>query len=454
MINTIDRSVPPQAGGKISFEIPQIKVLALANGIEIYFVKKEKLPIVQTFAMTFSGSRLDPPDKKGLAFLTAQLIDEGAGEYDTLQLNNEFEKLGTVLSVSADHDNFAFSLLSLKENFERSVELLSKIILQPRFEQKDFEREKKKNLDRLIQLSDEPSYIATTAFEKQIFQTADYAFPEIGYPQTVGNISNEDVIGFYKNFIAAADIKLIVVGALGENELIDLFEKYLSAWKHRISSINEALILQRMPAKFFFCNKQDSAQAEIRVGHISKNRNADDFYSARIMNTILGGQFSSRINLNLREKRGFTYGAGSSFDYYKDAALFEVSTAVNIKNTAEAITEIFNELKGIKENISEEEINFAKSYLIKQFPSRFETYSQIAKNISPLIIHSLPVDYYNSYAESLERTTGDEIKLAAVENIFPEQSIVLAVGDKKEILPQLKTLSDEVIELDIYGNRT
>ncbi|MBI1937064.1 MAG: insulinase family protein [Ignavibacteriales bacterium] len=453
MINTVDRSTPPESGEKISFEIPQIKVLELNNGIEIYFVQKDKLPIVQTFAMTFSGSRLDPSDKKGLAFLTSLLIDEGAAEYDALQLNNEIEKLGSVLMISSDHDNFSFSLLSLKENFERSVELFSKIILRPRFEEKDFNREKKKTLDRLIQLSDEPSFIASSAFEKQIFQNVNYAFPEIGYPETVATISNEDVIGFYKNFIEEADIKIVVVGALDENELIDLFEKYLSGWRQKRGSVEALPALQRSATKFFFCHKQDSAQAEIRIGHLSKNRNAGDFYSARIMNTILGGQFSSRINLNLRERRGFTYGAGSSFDYYKDAALFEVSTAVNIKNTAEAITEIFNELKGIKENISEEEINFAKSYLIKQFPSRFETYTQIAKNISPIIIHSLPVDYYNSYTADLDKVTSGEVKLAAEENIFPDQSVVIAVGDKKEILPQLKTLSDDIIELDIYGNR-
>lgn len=449
----IDRTLPPKSSGSVSFEIPQAKIITLSNGVEIYFIKKDKLPIVYTYMLAFSGSKFDPDQKKGLSFLTSLLIDEGAGEYDSLQLNNELEKLGIISGIDVDHDTFSFSLLSLKEHYNRAVELLSKIIFEPRFEQKDFEREKKKVLDKITQLKDEPGYIASSAFYKSIFLNSEYAFPEIGYEEMVQNFNNDDVKFFYSKLFLKSMSKIFVVGNIDETELIDLYEKYFSGWHGNTASPDKIIQLSYDKTKFYYVHKKETAQSEIRIGHISKGRNADDFYAARIMNTILGGQFSSRINLNLREKRGFTYGAGSSFNYLQQCGFFEVSTAVNIKNTGEAIVEILKELDGIKKNITQEEIDFAQSYLIKQFPSRFETYIQTAKNLVPLLIHALPVDYYNFYTDKLKNVTNEEVLNAAHENIFTENLAVVIAGDRDIMLPQLKTITDEVIELDIYGNK-
>lgn len=448
----INRKTPPAPKENISFTIPKIKLLRSLKGTDVYFVGKDKLPIVQLIVMFSGGSKFDPSNKTGLAYLTSMMIDEGAGKYDSLQLNNEFEKLGSMINISADHDFFSFSLLSLKENFSRSFELLSQIINEPWFDEKDFSREKKKMLDRILQLKDEPSFIASAAFEKQIFGSGFYALPEIGFDNTVSNISIEDIKEFYKKVLLNSEIKLIAVGNIDENELLKLADKYLPA------NINSAIIPQFVPTvrsktKFYFINKQDSAQSEIRIGHISKSRNSEDFYPTRLMNTILGGQFSSRINLNLREQKGFTYGAYSSFNYFQKAGYFDVSTAVDIQNTAEAVSEILTELNSIRVNILEKEIDFAKSYLIKQFPSRFETYIQVARNIVPLIVHSLPLNYYQNYTDNLKHVTEDEIYKAALNNIYPEELIVLIVGDKEIIEPQLKTIANEnLFELDLYGN--
>jgi zinc protease len=448
----INRKTAPAPKENITFSIPEIKLLRSANGTDIYFVKKDKLPIVQLTAMFSGGSKFDPSDKTGLAYLTSMMIDEGAGKYDSLQLNNEFEKLGSVINISSDHDSFSFSLLSLKENFNRTFELLSYIINEPWFNEKDFLREKKKVLDRILQLKDEPSFIASSAFEKQIFGSQFYAFPEIGFNGTVGNISINDIKDFYKNVLLNSEIKLVAVGNIEETELINMIDKYLPA---NINSVIQPQFLQpvRSKTKIYFINKPDSAQSEIRVGHISKNRQAEDFYATRLMNTTLGGQFSSRINLNLREKKGFTYGAYSSFNYFQKAGFFDVSTAVDIQNTAEAVSEILKELNSIREDISGKEIDFAKSYLVKQFPSKFETYIQVARNIIPIIEHSLPLDYYQRYTNILKNVSETEIRQAAVENIHPEELIALVVGDKKIIEPQLKTIAnDNLFELDLFGN--
>lgn len=447
----INRTSAPLPKGEINFEIPAIKKIKSANGIDIHFVQKDKLPIVQLIVMFSAGSKFDPAGKTGLSFLTSLMIDEGAGEYDALELNNEFDKLGSVLNITSDHDAFTFSLTSIKENFERSFELLSKIINEPKLEENDFQREKKKIIDRILQLKDEPSYIATAAFDYKVFENTFYSLPEIGYDDSVRSITLEDIRSFYREILLNSKINLIAVGNITEEEITKLSEKYLPA--NRNSVVHPQIIKPtRGKTRFYFIDKKDSAQSEIRVGHISKPREAEDFYAARIMNTILGGQFSSRINLNLRENKGYTYGANSSFNYFQNASSFEVGTAVNIQNTGDAVSEILKELNSIKVTISKDEINFAKSYLVKQFPSKFETYTQLARNIVPLIIHSLPLNYYEGHTQELQRVSDDEIFKAALNNIFTDELIILAVGDKTIIKPQFEMISNgNLCELDLTG---
>lgn len=449
----IDRSTAPVPEKTLSFILPDVKELVLTNGIKLFFVRKEKLPIVFTDVLVFAGSKFDMPHKRGTGYLTSLLIDEGAGEYDSLALNGEFEKLGSVFSVSSNHDLISMTLLSLKENFNRSLELLSKIILTPRFEENDFAREKKKVLDRILQMKDEPPFIASSVFENKIFENTYYAYPEIGYENTVAEIFNMDVKNFYHNNFTAANSQFIVVGNLTEAEVVDQFNHYLGSWNTSLNSKAEFKMLRRKSTSFYFVHKENSAQSEIRVGHIAKKRSAEDFIQTRIMNTILGGQFSSRINLNLREDKGFTYGANSSYQYFQDAGSFEISTAVNIENTGAAVSEIIKELNGIRKNISPEEIEFAKSYLIKQFPSRFETYSQAAKNIEQLLIHNLSINELKNYTQSVEAATNEEVNKAASENIFPDDLVVVAVGDRQKVADQLKSIAGkDAVELDTNGN--
>ena len=202
------------------------------------------------------------------------------------------------------------------------------------------------------------------------------------------------------------------------------------------------LFIRKMPLK-----------VKLESAHTAKGRNASDYFETLIMNSVLGGQFTSRINLNLREKRGFTYGANSSFSYNKEYGYFEVETAVHSQNTGESVSEILKELNGIRENITNEEFEFAKSSLIKRYPSLFETYAQLAKNLSLLYIYNLNNDYFNSYIPNIENTTIESVLSAARDNVFPDKLTVLIVGSREIILPQLKTVTSEpVIEVDIYGN--
>ncbi len=440
----------PEIKGKISFKLPEIKRFSLDNGLRVLFVEKKNLPIVHLNLVTLGGSKLDPENKKGLSYLTSRLIDEGAGEYSALEIDEKMESLGTVFSSSVNQEVNNLTLLTLKENLDASLDIYSKIISSPRFERIDFEREKQKHLTKILQLKDEPSYIAGIVFDKQIFGSLPYAFPTIGYVSDIERINNNDVISFYKQTINPGNSVLIVVGNISEKELSNMLNSYFGNWKYEKSDFDFPSDASKKQSKIYLVHKDDAVQSELRIGHLTSGRKTADFFDKSVLNLILGGQFSSRINLNLRENKGYTYGVSSSFDYKKEIGCFEVSTAVQSENTLPAIREIMKEIEGVRKSVTEEEVEFAKSYLIKRFPAQFETYSQISRNISSLFIYSLADNYFDDYIQNIEKTEVTSVLKAAQNNLFPDKCDIVIVGNKNIIGPEVKKLNEfelEMIEL-------
>ena len=451
-MNLIDRSKKPQPAEEINFTLPEIEKFKLDNGLEVYFIQKNKLPVLHLNLLVGSGSSYDPEGKKGLSNLFSMVIDEGAGEYDSLQLSDEFDAIGSHFSVSSSEDNLYFSLQTLKENFQRSLELFAKVVLQPRFDEKDFQREQRKMITRILQQQDEPDEIADSVYQFRIFSNANpYAFPVAGYEETVKGISVEDVRRYYSNYLYPNNSSLIVVGDISKEELQKKIAAYFGEWRRGNVSNNFSFPHHHQDKKIFIVDKKNSVQSEIRVGHLSTKRNEEDYYSRLILNTILGGQFSSRINLNLREKKGYTYGAHSRFNYFKESAYFYVSTSVGIENTANAIAEIFNELNGIQGGVTPDELEFAKSSIIRKFPSNFESNKQIASNLIGMVIHSLPEEYFNNYVVNVKSINIGDINSAAAKFILPEKSVTVIVGDKAKLTGQLKDFDIEIIETGING---
>jgi zinc protease len=208
-------------------------------------------------------------------------------------------------------------------------------------------------------------------------------------------------------------------------------------WNGKIILEDPLLNLKISQQKNFIINKKDAVQTEIRTGHVSNKRSEKDFFQKQIMNLALGGQFSSRLNLNLREKNGYTYGVHSRFNYLKEAAYFEVSTSVDVENTVNALREIYSEINKIKGGITEEELAFAKSSLTKRFPANFETYQQISSNISSKIIHNLPDDYFETYINKVNSVSLDSVIKTVIDSIHPGELITVLVGDSKKILGQI-----------------
>ncbi len=442
----IDRSIKPEGKGNITFSLPEIKRFELSNGMKVLFVEKNSIPVIQLTLLVNGGSLYDPEGKKGLAYLTSLMLDEGAGNYNSLELDNEIESLGTIFGISTDHEGIYLSMMAMMENAERSTELLSMIMREPHFTEEDFERERNKLFAKLLQFRDDPGYIASVNMEKIIFADSPYECPTIGLLEDVKSISTEDVKEYYKTNIAPDTSTMIVVGNLAEEKIKNLLEKYFGTWEKKSTRTPLEIRFEKRKKKCYFINKPEAAQSEIRMGHISSPRKTEDYYAKTIMNTILGGQFTSRINLNLREDKGYTYGASTSFYFNRISGRFSAQASVQSEHTYDAIVEMMKELKGITEGIKTEEAELSKAYLIKRYPSMFETYSQVGKNMAMLSVFDLPHDYFNTYIEKMESTTLDEIEAAGRNNISLDDMNILVVGNKEVVIPQLDSLTGYEIE--------
>lgn len=448
----INRSTPPKSKSKIKFHLPKFSQFKLVNGMKVIFLQKNHLPIVKLSLQINGGSKFDPDGKSGLAFLTSLLISEGAGEYNSLQLDEEIESLGTLYDPSTDNDIINLSMITLSEKFERSLELLSLIYQAPIFSDDDFLREKKKLLSKIIQNQNEPDYVAATNFDKIIFSNSFYENSVIGKTVDVNSITNSDVIDFHKKYFMPNNTQLIVVGNIAQTELELLLNKYFNSVAINKVELTKTFPSKMQNSKFYFIHQENAAQSDIRIGHLSNKRNETDYFAKVIANSILGGQFSSRLNLNLREAKGFTYGIQSAFYYYKEIGYFEISTSVNGKDTGESITEIQKEIAGLKVEVKNDEIDFVKSYFIKRFPAMFETNSQIAVNLSTLLKFSLSENYFDNYIERITSCSREEIEEIIKNQIKTDNLIYLVVGDREIVMPQLKEITDiEIIELDVEG---
>jgi len=442
-----DRKIKPRPNGTIDFKLPKINSFALNNGLKVYYVHKNTLPITQMNLIIHSGSRYDLTNEYGLAQLTSMLIDEGAGNLSGLEIDNQIEMLGSVLSIDSSKEYSSISLLSLNENISKSLELFSLVLQSPSFNEVDFQREKEKLITHIIQQKDNPSYLANIEFKEYIFNNTPYQFPNSGYAETVKNLTNNSVKQFYRNNFIPSNSSLIIVSGSKENEVYSLSQKYFGDWKN--SNVVEPLNVNfnKFEKKIILIDKPGASQSELKIGHISKSRKATDFFATSVMNSILGGQFSSRINLNLREDKGYTYGAHSSFNYNGVGGYFAVSSSVKTENTGESIKEILFELENIKTTITEKELEFSKSFLIRRYPALFETYSQLASNLSLIPIFDLSKNYFDNYITNISKVTIEEVKKAAVENILLDNLAIVIVGDKTKVLNQLTEFSSfEIIE--------
>jgi zinc protease len=374
----------------------------------------------------------DPTGKEGLAQLTAEGLREGTPDRDGIRLALELEKLGTSLETGADWDSTAASMTVLKSNLERAFEIFAETLTMPAFRAQDVERLKAERLAERMQLLDEPRGLADESFSKFLYANdVRYAAPMSGSTKSVSAITSEDVGRFYHENYSPSSTTVIFAGDITSEEASRLATRTLGSWNVRKHAIErDADTAARKTRAVEIVAKRDAAQSELRIGHTGVPRNHPDYFDIVVMNAVLGGLFSSRINLNLREAHGYTYGASSYFDWRKQSGPFVVSTAVQSEVTAAAISETLKEIDSMREKeIGHDELTLATSYLEGVFPIRYETTAAIAAALANMVTFGLPENYFDTYRPKISSVTTQGVLDAAKKYVRPEELQIVVVGN-------------------------
>jgi zinc protease len=433
-----------------SYHFPRFESRTLDNGVRLVVAPVSKLPIVTVVAIVEAGAEVEPEGKNGVAALTARLLLEGAAGMDGAALAERFERIGASVEAHADWDVTAVSLTALTTRLAEALGLVRDLIRAPEFPEREVARLKEERLAELLQQRAEPRGLADEQFSKAVYQpSARYAAPSEGDMASVRALTRSDVRAFYEaryrpgatTLVFAGDVTMEQAGALA-NELFGDWSGERPTPARAGIDAAESGRLVRVVAK------TDAPQSEVRVGHRGLPRRITDYFDVVVMNAVLGGLFSSRINLNLREVHGYTYGAFSAFDWRHGAGPFVVSTAVKSDVTSAAVKEILGEIERMRtEEISEDELTLATSYLDGVFPIRYETTSAIAAALANLVIHDLPERYYDEYRERVRAVTTGGVLQAARTHLHPDQLRVVVVGDPDVIAVPVGEVAGKTAEI-------
>jgi predicted Zn-dependent peptidase len=416
----------------------------LPSGIRLVTAPAAKLPVVTVLVVVDAGSTNDPLGKEGVAALTAGTLLEGTEQFDGAELAEKFEQLGTSVESGADWDSAFIKITVLSEQLEEATKLLGEAISSPSFPEREVERAKAERLAEILQLEMEPRGLADEKFSEFLYtKESRYSKPDEGSSKSVSTLSRKDVEEFYRSNYRAGSTTVIVTGDISTDSARALITLAFKRWAPGVASSRPLIAAARTTQKSIqIVDKPDAPQSELRVGHVGLPRKHPDFFPTLVMNAVLGGLFGSRINLNLREAHGYTYGASSVYDWRRGPGPFVVSTAVQSEVTAPALREILLELERIRgEPISEEELLLARDYLEGVFPIRYETTSAIASALATLVIYNLPADYLDSYRRNVHSVSTDAVLKAARAHLHPDELQTIVVGDARVIRAAVSDLN-------------
>ncbi len=432
----LDRTKRPPGRPAPEIHLPQIQKSTLSNGLHVWLVENHKLPLAAFNLVVQAGSDHDPVATPGLASLTADLLDEGTKNRTALQIAEELEGAGASLNVATSADGSFVTLSTLSRNLAKALDIYCDVVCNPAFPEKDFERVRKQRLAALVQQKDQPPTIASNAFNYILYGGGHpYGNNASGTEASLKGMTAKDLATFYSTYYRPNNATLIVVGDVRMSDVVPKLEAGLAAWK---PADIPAFQLPNPPAlserKIYLIDKPGAAQSEIRVGYPALARNTPDFYPVLVMNRILGGQFTSRINLNLRERHGYTYGANSSFRFLKGVGPFVAGSAVTTEKTDSALIELIHEISLMKEKgMTADELAFSKKGSIGNFALSLETPAQIAGALQAVVLYGLPEDYLNNYLRNIDQVTLDDVQRVAARYLDASKMSIVVVGDLARI---------------------
>jgi zinc protease len=447
------RASAPPPGPPRPYKFPNITRKTLPNGLKVLIAENHNAPIVAARTLVRSGADHDNAQHAGLASLVADLLDEGAGTRDTIRLAEDIGLLGGALGTGADWDASYISVDVLSRNAEPSVAILSDVSSRATLPADGFDRVRSERLTEILQQRDEPSAIAGKRFSSLLYGEGAYGNSVVGNADSVARITLDDIRRFYQQHFVPNNSSVVIAGDVTSSEGLAIVGRTFGSWK-RGSEPPRPTVTPRSieSSRIYIIDRPQAVQSEIRIGHIGVPRSCEDYFPLSVMNALLGGVFNSRINLNLREKHGYTYGARSAFAFRRQAGPFVVAAPVRNEVTRESVQEVLAELKRIRTgDVEKQELDDTKNYLMGVFPATVQSSSDIASRLVDMELYGLPEDYFDRYRENIAAVDREEIERVAKKYIDPDRALIVIVGSVKQIREPLGQLGFPIHELDIEG---
>ena len=438
--------VKPAPKADPSFRLPQVQRRKLSNGLEVLIVEQHEVPVVNMNLVLRTGAAADPMDRAGLASLTAALIDEGTKTRSALDVSNQLAAIGARLSTGSDFDSSNINLLTLSKHLDRALEIYSDVLTNPSFPESELELQRKSRMAAFMQRRDDANAVASIVYASLLFgRNHPYGHSVQGDEVSVKAMANEDVRRFYETYYRPNNAALIVAGDVTPATLMPKLEKAFAGWKRgEVPAVNISAPPARDKSTLYIVDKPGAAQSVLMIGQVGQPRSTPDYFPLLVMNTLLGGQFTSRVNMNLREEKGYTYGARTAFDYRRSAGPFMATAGVQTAVTKESVFEFLKELRGVRGErpVTSAELEFSKQAIIRGYPRGFETPEQIANRLTDIVLYNLPDDYFNNYIANVRKVSVADLNRVANRYLDPSRMAILVVGDRKVIEPGLRSLTD------------
>ncbi len=441
----VDRSALPAPGPLADFQFPEIRRSSMPNGLRVWTIEQRAVPLLTALLLVRRGSAADPVDRAGLAAITGDLLDEGCGDLDALALHEALGRIGGQIDTEVGSDASMLGLSVLKRFSARGFSLLADMVQRPRFETADFERVRDLRLNRLVQIRDMPPALADRAFTELLYRGHPYGHLSIGTEDSLRQLTLAEVQAFHRQVYVPDGATVIAAGDASHDELRDLASTAFANWSGRDSLVVPRAVEARPPepsSRLAILHRPGAGQSELRIGHVSVARSAVDYPHLLVLNMVLGGQFVSRINMNLREDKGYTYGARTSFDARRGPGPFVLQASVQSDATADAIQEGLREIDEIRgaRAVSRAELETGRAALTRGFARNFETAEQVARAAAQMALHDLPDDYYSTFVPRILGIDETEVTSAAHRHLHPDRMLTVVVGDRDKVGASLESL--------------
>jgi len=434
------RDRPPVAGEPRVFELPGFLDLRLTNGLRVLAARVEPFPLVSFDLLLRAGAQFDPPGRSGLASLHAGLLDEGTARLDALEIAAAIESLGGSLGSSADWNTAHLGAEVLAEHAPSALELIAELATTPSFPEGEVERLREERLTDILRQRDQPGVLAYRHFLRAVYRGTIYEELHTGSEEGVGGLERPHVTEHYERCVSPSSTALVAVGAIDPETLARRAEEIFGGWAERPAAPEPEIVPPRLSrTEVHLVDRPGAAQTQLHLGHAGPPRNHPDRHALTVLNTLFGGKFTSRINLNLRERHGFTYGAGSQFVSRRGPGPFLVQAAVATESTGRAAAELIGELERlVGERVPEAELDESRRYVVGVFPYTVQTAADLAGRLEDLVKFDLPSDYYDDYPALLAEVTSDDVLEAARRHLHPDRLAIVAVGPAEDLRPQLE----------------